>query len=285
MCPTSPASRQRLLSQLAAGCVLLMLVVTTASAWLRLAQSRPGCEEWPHCRLAAEAGLVAAPAAPAATTGLLAATRGTHRGAASAVLLLVLALLALAAMPPREPAAIAHGLALLALALALAALGIAAPRSRAAAVLLGNLGGGLLMLALAWRLQRLLRRLRAPAAQPPTPRVLAALTAACWLAQAGTGLASGAGLGSAAAQVHLALALAGLPLALVTGWVAQRRGRRAEGIALMVAAAAQLLLGAASAVSAAAPPWVLLHNAVAAVGIALAAGLTIRPDANRTWSS
>ena len=144
MRPTSPSTRQRLLSRLAAGCVLLMLVVTTASAWLRLAQPRPGCDEWPHCRLAAEAGPVAAPADPAATTGLLAATRGTHRVAASAVLVLVLALLALATRPPRDPAAIAHGLALLALALALAALGIAAPRSQAAAVLLGNLGGGLL---------------------------------------------------------------------------------------------------------------------------------------------
>lgn len=282
MRPTSPSTRQRLLSRLAAGCVLLMLVVTTASAWLRLAQPRPGCDEWPHCRLAAEAGPVAAPADPAATTGLLAATRGIHRVAASAVLVLVLALLALAARPPRDPAAIAHGLALLALALALAALGIAAPRSQAAAVLLGNLGGGLLMLGLAWRL---LRSLRVPAAGPPAPRVLAALTAACWLAQAGTGVASGAGLGGAAAQSHLALAAAGVPLALVTGWVAQGRGRRAEGIALMLAAAAQLLLGAASAVSAAAPPWVLLHNALAAVGIALAAGLTIRLDANRTWPS
>ncbi|MDO8419311.1 MAG: hypothetical protein Q7S90_04675, partial [Rubrivivax sp.] len=31
-------------------CVLLMLVVTSASAWLRLAQPRPDCFDWPACR-------------------------------------------------------------------------------------------------------------------------------------------------------------------------------------------------------------------------------------------
>jgi cytochrome c oxidase assembly protein subunit 15 len=271
---------QRLLRRLAWACVLLMLVVTTTSAWLRLAQPRTTCVGWPECRIVTEEGAIGVAAGPAS---LQAAARGAHRISASAVLLIVLAMLAmLAPRSPRAPALIAHALVLLALALTLAALGIVAPRSQAAAVLLGNLSGGLLMLALAWRL---LRRLQGPSDPGAPVRALAALTAACWLLQAGTGAASAAGLSAAAPQAHLALALAGLPLALVTGWLARRRGRCGEGIALMVAAAAQLLLGAASAVSAAAPPWVLLHNALAAVGIALAAGLTIRPDANRPWPS
>ena len=39
--------RRRLMRRLAWTCVLLMLVVTSASAWLRLAQPRPACADWP----------------------------------------------------------------------------------------------------------------------------------------------------------------------------------------------------------------------------------------------
>lgn len=275
MNPMRTTTRQRLLRRLAAGCVLLMLVVTTASAWLRLAQPRPACDDWPHCRIAAEGEQLVAPAAGPA---LQAAARGVHRVAATAVLVLLLALLVLAARQPSEPAVIAHALALLALALALAALGVVTPRSTSIAVLLGNLIGGLLMLALAWRL---LRRLQGAATRRALPRVLAALTAACWLLQAASGAVSGAGQGAAVApQAHLALALATLPLAAVTGWIVLRGGRRSEGLALIAAAALLALLGGGAALGGAAAPLVLLHNATAAAGIALATGLTISPGSN-----
>ncbi|MBI3157145.1 MAG: hypothetical protein HYZ20_17330 [Burkholderiales bacterium] len=283
----SPAARHRTLRRLAWACVMLMLVVTTASAWLRLAPSRPACLDWPGCRSAGQPLLtMTAGGSPA----LQAATRGVHRAAASTVLLLVLALLALAARPPRDPTLLAHALALLALALALAALGIVTPRSTSASVLLGNLLGGLTMLALAWRMLCGLGRADSGAAGAPrqgaAARALAALTTLAWLLQAGVGVSSGAALHADAplvhlALVHLALALLALPLAAATGWAAMRRGRRGEGLALMLAAALQALLGAASAASAAAPASVLLHNMTAAVGIALAAGLTVSLDASR----
>ena len=279
----SPDARHRTLRRLAWACVMLMLVVTTASAWLRLAQARPACLDWPGCR---SAGQPKTSMTAAGTPALQAAARGVHRAAASTVLLLILALLALAARSPRDPALLAHALALLALALALAALGIVTPRSTSAAVLLGNLLGGLTMLALAWRTLRGLERAdrggeRAWRQGAAAPRTLAALTAAAWLLQASVGVSAGASLHGDAPLLHLALALVGLPLAAATGWVALRQGRRGEGVALMSAAALQALLGAVSAASAAAPASVLLHNMTAAVGIALAAGLTISLDPSR----
>ncbi|MBE0546936.1 MAG: hypothetical protein IH627_04585, partial [Rubrivivax sp.] len=60
-------------------CVLLMLVVTSASAWLRLAQPRPACFDWPTCRSADRP--TAATVAPAVlgAAHTLALVRGTHR--------------------------------------------------------------------------------------------------------------------------------------------------------------------------------------------------------------
>ena len=61
--PTTADSRLTWMRRLAWAGVLLMLVVTTASAWLRLAQPRPDCFDWPACRTADRP--VAAAVAPA----------------------------------------------------------------------------------------------------------------------------------------------------------------------------------------------------------------------------
>lgn len=267
----SPRCPARTLRRLCWTGVLLMLVVTTASAWLRLAQPRPACPDWPGCR---DAGRPAGSVVAAGSPALLALTRGAHRVAASTVLVVIVALVVLTARR-RAPAggASAHALALLALALGLAGLGIVTPGSRAAAVLLGNLLGGLLMLALAWRLLRCLQG--APAVAGPLAGAAGA-GLLVWLAQAALGASAGAGLSDAAPVVHLALALVALPLALGVGWAARRQRRGAEGGALMATAALQGLLGATAAAGAAAPALVLLHNLVAAAGVALLCGLTLR---------
>lgn len=267
----SPRSPAHALVRLGWTCVVLMLVVTTASAWLRLAQPRPACHDWPGCR---DAGRPSASVASAGPPALLAVTRGAHRVAASAVLVAVVALVALAwRRRPRDRGAAAHALALLALALGLAVLGIVTPGSRAAAVVLGNLLGGLLMLALSWRLLRCLQG--APAVDGPLAgAALAGMLV--WLAQAALGAAAGGGLTAAAPVAHLALALLALPLAFGVGWSARRQRRGAEGVALMMLAPLQGLLGAAGAANAAAPALVLLHNVVAAVGLALLCGLSLR---------
>lgn len=272
----------RRLNRLAWVAVALMLVVVLASAWLRLAQPRPICHDWPGCRTATHAP------GPLMETGpnrLLTLARAAHRGAASALLLVAIALTVLTGrQPTRDTGTRAHALTLLLLALALAVLGVVTPGSRAAPVLLGNQIGGLVMLALAWRLLRRLQLGAAPDQLASRPRrwpgqrvavlMLSAGGALVWLTQAAVGALSGSSRHAGAPVAHLALALLALSLAAAAGWAAHRQGRRAEGGALLVLVTLQALLGAAAAGGAAIPPLVLAHAAMAAVGIALLSGLT-----------
>lgn len=276
----TPDRRLHTLRHLALACVLLMLAVTTASAWLRLAQPRPACADWPACRLAGRPTAATVAPQQLGAPQLMALVRGTHRVAASAVLLVVIAMAALAwVRAPRYRFAGCVALVLLGLALGLAVLGIVTPGSRSAAVLLGNLGGGLLMLALSWRLLLELR------GAPRTSRGLARAAlgaAAVWAVQAALGALSGAGqmgtsLMAAAPLAHVSVALVALTLALGVAWVAHRQGLRAEGLALLCLSVLQFLLGASAAGMAAMPAVVLLHNIGAALGLALLAGL-VRPD-------
>lgn len=258
---------------LALACVLLMAAVVVASAWLRLAQWRADCVDWPGCRDAARPVLAGAAPAGLGDATVLAAVRATHRVVASTVLVLVIALAALAlARRPRAPAFGRHVLAMLALALGLAALGIVTPGARSAAVMLGNLLGGLLLLALAWSSWRTSRGAPAP---PPALAAWALGGATLWLLQAALGALSGAGVGAVAPVAHLATAVVAAGLAAAVGLAAVRCGCVAEGRALIAVAGAQLLLGAASAAWGAAPAIVLAHNATAAAGGALLLGLAL----------
>jgi cytochrome c oxidase assembly protein subunit 15 len=264
------------LRRLAWACLLLMLVVTSASAWLRLAQPRPACFDWPACR---EADRPLARAVAPAVLGApqtLALVRGSHRVAATLVLVIVIVVAALAlARPPRRLAAGRLALALLGLALALSALGIITPGSRAVGVLLGNLLGGLAMLALSWRLAT---QLAGWPASSPTLARWALLGAALWLAQATLGALAGSGRLSAAPVAHMVLALLAGSAALGVGWVTRAQGRRIEATALLSLTGLQFMLAAAAAGSAAAPAWVLLHNIGAAIGLALLVGLARTAD-------
>jgi hypothetical protein len=258
-----------LLGRIAWACVMLMLAVTTASAWLRLAAPRPACLDWPGCRAVERPAAGVAAASPPALTAV---TRGVHRVAASTVLVGVIALVALSwRRRTTGRAAAIDASVLLALALGLSALGVATPGSDAVGVLLGNQLGGLAMLALAWRL---LRRVQgAPPLRAPWP-ALAATAAAVWLLQAAWGALAGARMADAAPMAHVATALVALPLAAVVGWQAHAQGRRAEGLALMAIMGVQGLLGAAAAAGAAAPLGVLAHNVGAAIGVAGLLGLS-----------
>jgi cytochrome c oxidase assembly protein subunit 15 len=264
------------LRRLAWICVLLMLAVTTASAWLRLAQPRPACFDWPACRSADRPTPAATAPAMLGAPATLALVRGTHRATATLVLLVVIAVATLAlAKRPRRWAAGRVALALLLLALALSVLGIVTPGSRAAGVLLGNLLGGLLMLGLSWRLAT---QLAGWPAASPTLRRWAQLGAGLWMAQAALGALSGSGHWSAAPVAHMALALVAGSCSLGVGLAARRQGRRVEGAGLLSMTGLQFALAAAAAGSAAAPTWVLLHNIGAALGLALMLGLGRRAE-------
>ena len=268
---TAGHAARRLAKRLAWAAAVLMLVVTTASAWLRLAQPRTDCAEWPLCRT----GLHSAAAPPAAGSGgVLAAgvapARALHRVAATSVLLLAVWLVVSSSkaganlQPIRRPSR-----GLLGTALALAALGLAGGASRSAFVMLANQAGGFVMLGLTWVIVRRLRAGAAPSATAPRPQVLLALA---WLLQAGLGAASGAGT-LAAAPLHLAAAAIVWPLALLGALQAMKRGAAAEGRALQAVLLLQLLAGGTAAAYGAPPPLVLVHNVLAAVGFALVAGL------------
>lgn len=147
--------RRRGLRRLALICAVLMLAVTSLSAYMRLVRAGLGCSEWPACYgqqlQRVPQGGAAADEAQVATAG----ARLVHRLAASAVLLLVItmALICFASRPVfrREGRQV---LLLLALALFLAVLGAWSSAARVPAVALGNLLGGFLMLALCVRLAR-----------------------------------------------------------------------------------------------------------------------------------
>ncbi|MDL1867826.1 hypothetical protein FBQ98_00145 [Gammaproteobacteria bacterium PRO6] len=143
MSPTSPADsipaarvlrRQRLLRSLAMLAAALMLGVIGLSAFIRLAHGPLGAAD----ATAPEAAIVLA--------------RALHRVIASVLLVLALTLLAAALPRPllRREAGLALGIVLC--TLWLAGLGIAARGSTLPAVVLGNLVGGFLMLALCLRL-------------------------------------------------------------------------------------------------------------------------------------
>lgn len=269
------ASRLRLKRALALATLLLMVVVVVASAWLRLAQPRPACVDWPGCRSTLRPVLDSAAASGLGSAAVLRVVRTMHRIAASTLLGIVIALAALALRRgPRDVGLGRRALTMLALALGLAGLGIVTPGARSAAVLLGNLLGGLTLLALAWATWRGLQALPAPS------RALvrwAWAGAALWALQAAFGARAGAGSGDVAPVAHLALALLVVPWAAAIGLTAARQGCRVEGHALLALAALQALLGAASAALAAPPALVLAHNAAAACGLALLVGLALAP--------
>jgi cytochrome c oxidase assembly protein subunit 15 len=138
----SLAGMQRLLRAAALGGVLVVLLVTTSSAFLRLRALGLGCEDWPACY--AQRDAAAAPAGPSVAR-ILHRVSATLAGAA----VLGIGLIALGrARELRRELALA-GL-MLVLLVGLAWLGRATPGARIPAVALGNVLGGLLLAALLW---------------------------------------------------------------------------------------------------------------------------------------
>ncbi|MFO1296093.1 MAG: hypothetical protein U1F25_06160 [Rubrivivax sp.] len=156
-------------------------------------------------------------------------------------------------------------------------------------MLLGNLLGGLLMLALAARLcargagaQPSVTATMATTATFPAPPALqrraaaraAAIGLALWLLQAALGAGSGFGTGALAAPLHAALGFFAAAWAFRAGGVLAGAGAARAGALLRVIAIAQGLLGVAVATLSAPPALVLVHNGVTVLGVALLAAAT-----------
>ncbi len=304
VCPPNPDLRPALLRGLAWACLLLVLVVASLSASLRLGRAGLGCADWPRCYgralAAAEPGAATTPAA-APTPARLA-----HRAAALGTLATVLALLVLALYRrPRYGRAAALAGALLALTLLLAVLGRWSAGARVPAIALGNLLGGLLMIALASRLTLAARTPAAPASGWTIALVLALLLqaalgglvsttfaglactdlAGCWRAAAQIGwgtldpwrvpqvvAAGGAAEPGALAQLlHRAGAIVVFVAVLAGAARALRRGRPG-GAALLVALLALAVAVGGRLGDAGLPPGLaMLHHLVAALLVAAAA--------------
>jgi len=168
-----PPADNRLFTLLARLALVLVLIVVVLSAYIRLRQFGLGCADWPACygdlqRIGAEAG--GASLSPRTAAGV------AHRIFATLLGLVVLGMAVLAWLG-RPRSARWPTLALLVLTVFLSALGYATPTPLHPAVTMGNLLGGLAMLALLWVLA--VPRLR-PA---PGPRWLLRLFAAAVVIQ------------------------------------------------------------------------------------------------------
>lgn len=303
--------RMTVLRRLALLCAVLVLAITSLSAFIRLSKAGLSCAGWPQCYGQSlrerQQGLPASADEGEAT----AAARLVHRIIASTALLLVITMVMVCAtarpMLRREGRV---ALALLALALFLAVLGRWSRDARLPAVAMGNLLGGFAMLALCWRLAS---RGAAPAA--PWLRAWAGLGVAAIACQVALGgllsasfaatschdladcLAASSGVpwsaldpwrepalasvppfnasGALAQVVHRLSAIAVVLVVLPLGVAALRRGRRGAGALLL------LLLGAEAAVGLlmvdrgeSSLALALAHNAVAALLLATAFELT-----------
>ena len=143
--------RKASLRKVALACAVLVLTITSLSAFLRLSASGLGCEPWPQCYGQSLRDRQQGVVAPA--TGIVTAARISHRIAAVAALLLIIVMVmntwSKAPVLRREGTMV---LGLLFLALFLAILGRWTANAKVPAVVLGNLVGGFSMFALSCRL-------------------------------------------------------------------------------------------------------------------------------------
>lgn len=236
------------LPRVAALCTALMLVVVVASAFLRHHADQ------------------------AAWASQFALARQVHRVAATLVLLGAVALVWLARRE-RDGAALRRAVALLGVALLLSAVGVAAGASRAPPVVLVNLLGGFMMLALAARLT--------VAERATAGRAAAWLLALMALQAAGGAWASATAPEACASWLGCDLIATlhrgvGAVLAVSLVMVGARAGWRraqASGAALALIGALLLMLGALAALlgTRSLPLLAVVHGAFAAAAVALLA--------------
>lgn len=165
--------RSTVVRRLAFWCAVLVLVITSLSAFIRLSQAGLGCEPWPQCFGSALHAAQQGVAPPASDSKAVQIARLAHRVIATGALAGVLTLVAVCLVGrPRLWRSGLLACAALAFALGLAILGASTGGSRLPVVAIGNLVGGMLMFALCWRLAA-----PSPAAATQRPRTARSLLA------------------------------------------------------------------------------------------------------------
>jgi cytochrome c oxidase assembly protein subunit 15 len=288
------------LRRLALLCAVMVLAVTSLSAYIRLSKAGLGCADWPQCYGQSLRQLQQGVAVTADEQAATAAARLVHRIVAVTALLLVVTMVMVCY--GSRPVLRSEGLialALLALALFLAVLGRWSSGARVPAVAMGNLLGGFAMLALCVRMAMAGRAL--PALRLRGWVAAAVLLLLAQVALGGLVSASFAGLscngwaecveaahgigwgtlnpwrepvlgalptthpaGALAQVLHRGVAGALVLLLAALAIAAWRRGRTRSAAALLLLLAAQATVGL-SMVQAALPLGLaLLHNLLAA---------------------
>lgn len=237
------------LHRVATAAVVVVLVIVASSAYLRQASVRLNCPDWPACtqRITGEDPARAQPAAERAA-------RLVHRLSASVAGALVLLIAYLSSVQqPRGRSDIALSVALVVLTVFLAVLGRWSRTSQAPLVTLGNLLGGMTLLALLHWMRLRTSPTKAPA--DDAGRLAPAAGTALALALAGVALgalvsgshavpAVRAASGELLATAHL---LSGLLVLLLTGTLAlhpaARGSGRSVGVAAFALAIAQAMTG------------------------------------------
>ncbi len=287
----------------------LTVCIAGSSAFIRHWQGGLGCEGWPACYRAASAARDSRPSEAAPLPPPVRAARIVHRASAGTVGVLVLVLL-VAAWRSRDRAA--RAAATIAAAVT-AFLGWLGPYSKLGLplVTLGNLLGGLVLVAALARVASTWRASASARAAPLIPPLaLAALVLLAMLAWGGTMIgarhaidacasaacvaaarfdaaaldpsgvarAVDAATGQGLHVAHRAVALAFSVLALLLAARA-RRAQPVVALGLVVLVAAQWLAGAATALGAPQPLWTAsAHSAIAALLAALLASLRGAPS-------
>lgn len=250
MSPTEVRDTPRYwLHRVATAAVVVVLMIVASSAYLRQAAVRLNCPDWPACtqRVTGED-----PARAQPTTER--AARLVHRLSASIAGALVLLIAYLSSVQqPRARADIALSAALVALTIFLAVLGRWSRTSQAPLVTLGNLLGGMTLLALLHWMR--LRTSRAQTSSVDTGRLAPVAGAALALALAGVALGALVSSSHAVSAVRVASGellatahlLSGLLVLLLTGTLAlhpaARGSARSVGVAAFTLAIAQAVTG------------------------------------------
>ncbi|HEY0825255.1 MAG TPA: COX15/CtaA family protein [Ramlibacter sp.] len=278
----TPQTRLSQLRRLAWACAVLVLAITSLSAFIRLSRAGLGCEPWPRCY--AERAAMTPQALDALDTAAVRSARMAHRVVASVALLLVIFMLVKSL--GQQPVLARQGrlvLGLLGLALFLAILGRMAGPSRAALVGVGNLLAGLAMFALSLRL---VQATGAPSSSSTPPRAWTLAAVGLLLLQIALGgLVSVTQLSdrcgeAALCQWHRGTALVVLALLVPLGVATMRRGARGLGGVLVLLALAQAGLGLAMLWVAAVPLALgLAHNVLAGLLLATLFALLPAPAA------
>jgi cytochrome c oxidase assembly protein subunit 15 len=284
--------------------LLLVLVITTTSAYIRLSQAGFGCADWPACYGRSVSTPSAGQLIPERSTLFWA--RALHRLAASSAGIVLVLIVFLGWDALQGAAARLAAVATVALAGFLAWLGLITP-SNLPAVTVGNLLGGMTMLALLWWLHqrgrgasRTLHRLAlaALALQIALGGMIGARHAvlSCVTLPACTGgwwpdsvdwrlfnpffALSESDMGSAAREAlimsHRYGAVLVATILCVLGVKAVRRGARvaSRGWLLLGMLGLQLLLGAGMVLANFPLPLALLHNLCAALLLGATVGLS-----------